>query len=42
MWTNPQETADLVIFTEETRNGKFHFLYSVRTQLNIYNKAFLR
>ena len=26
---NPQETADLVIFTEEILNGKPHFLHSV-------------
>ena len=25
MWPNPQETADLVTFTEEILNGKFHF-----------------
>ena len=25
MWLNPQETADLVISTEEIRNGKIHF-----------------
>ena len=25
MWENPQETADLVTFTEEILNGKFHF-----------------
>ena len=29
MWPNPQETADLVTFTEEILNGK-HFLCSVR------------
>ena len=29
MWPNPQETADLVTFTEEIFNGKLHFLYSV-------------
>ena len=28
MWPNPQETADLVTFTEEIRNGKLHFLCS--------------
>ena len=28
MWPNPQETADLVTFTEETLNGKRHFLWS--------------
>ena len=26
MWPNPQETADFVLFTEEIRNGKLHFL----------------
>ena len=25
MWPNPQETADLVKFTEEILNGKLHF-----------------
>ena len=28
MWPNPQETADLVTFNEEIRNGKLHFLCS--------------
>ena len=28
MWSNPQETADLVTFTEEILNGKLHFLRS--------------
>ena len=26
MWPNPQDTADLVTFTKEIFNGKFHFL----------------
>ena len=26
MWPNPQETVDLVTFTEEILNGKLHFL----------------
>ena len=26
MWQNPPETADLITFTEEIRNGKLHFL----------------
>ena len=26
MWPNPQETADLVAFTEEILHGKLHFL----------------
>ena len=30
MWPNPQENAELVTFTEETFNGKLHFLGSVR------------
>ena len=25
MWPNPQETADIVTFTEEVLNGKLHF-----------------
>ena len=29
MWPNPQETADLVTFTEEILKGKLHFLCSV-------------
>ena len=28
MWLNPQETADLVTFTEEIHNGKLHVLCS--------------
>ena len=28
MWPNPQETAELVTFTEEILNGKLHFLCS--------------
>ena len=32
MWPNPQETADLVTFTEEILNGKLHFLCSVHTE----------
>ena len=28
MWPNPQETADLVTFTEEILKGKLHFLCS--------------
>ena len=29
MWPNPQETADLVTFSEEILTGKLHFLCSV-------------
>ena len=28
MWLDPQETVDLVTFTEEICNGKLHFLCS--------------
>ena len=31
MWPNPQETADLVTFTEEILNGKLQFLYSLKS-----------
>ena len=27
MWPNPQETADLITFTEEILNGKLPFLW---------------
>ena len=30
MWPNPQETAELITFTEETFNGKLRFLCSVK------------
>ena len=30
MSRNPQETADLVTFTEEILNGKLHFLCSAQ------------
>ena len=36
MWPNPQETADLVTFTEEIYNGKFHFLCSGNGQEEHY------
>ena len=29
MWSNPQETVDLVTINKEILNGKFHFLCSV-------------
>ena len=38
MWPNPQETADLVIFTEDILNGKLHFLCSVRFSFDILQK----
>ena len=33
MWPNPQETTDLVAFTEATFNGKLHFLFT-----EVFNK----
>ena len=33
MWPNPQETKDLVTFTEEILNRKFHFLCSDSTSI---------
>ena len=35
MLPNPQETADLVIFTEEFLNVKLHFLCSVTNYQNL-------
>ena len=31
MWPNLQETVDLVTFTEEILNGKFHFFVQYKT-----------
>ena len=36
MWPNPQETADLVTFTEEILNGKLYLLCSVSCKANAY------
>ena len=30
MWSNPQETSNLLIFTEGILNGKLHFLVQCR------------
>ena len=38
MWPNPQETADLVKFTEEILNGKLHFLCSAGTLISMKNE----
>ena len=35
MLPNPQETADLVIFTDKLLNGKLHFLCSVNGYFRI-------
>ena len=37
MWPNPQETADLVTFTEESLNEKVHFLFSVKCAWTLVN-----
>ena len=29
MWPNPQETTDMVTFTDEILNGNLHLLYSI-------------
>ena len=41
MWPNPQETADLVIFTEKILNGKFHFLRSVNHLNQLQRQPYL-
>ena len=38
MWSNPQETVDLVTFTEEILNGELHLLWSVIVGCTIPNK----
>ena len=35
MWPNPQETVNLVTFTEEILNGKLHFLCIVKWYIDI-------
>ena len=42
MRPNPQETVDLVTFTEEILNGKLHFLRSECKQKLITLTQFLR
>ena len=37
MWPNPQETADLVTFTEEILNRKLHFLCIMYTVQMVEN-----
>ena len=41
MWLNPQETLDLVTFTEKISNGKLHFLYSARKYYYIISFQFI-
>ena len=33
MWSNPQESVDLVTFTEEILNGKLRFLCNVNSEI---------
>ena len=40
MLPNPQETEDLVTFTEKTLNGKLHFLCSAI--INFWSVIFIR
>ena len=40
MWPNPQETADLVLFTGEILNGKLHFLCSKLVELEMSHFSF--
>ena len=42
MLPNPQETSDLVTFTEEILNGKLHFLCSVYWAITNSSLASLR
>ena len=41
MWPYPQETADLVTFTEEILNGKLYFLCSDNIEES-YTKVFCK
>ena len=41
MWQNPQETVDLVTFTEEILNGKLHFFCAVILE-QLPNTTFLK
>ena len=42
MWPNPQETADLVTFTEENLNGKLHFLCSAVDNMGLIKEYLSR
>ena len=43
MWPNPQETVDLITFTNEISNGKLHFLRSEKEEalLNWFSWSYL-
>ena len=40
MWPNPQETADLVVFTEEILNGKLQFLCYGARDISVKHRVF--
>ena len=42
MWPNPQETADLVTFTEDILNGKSSFLCSVTSAQKVRRHRIFR
>ena len=42
MWPNPQETVDLVAFTEENLNGKLRFLYSAVDNMGLIKEYLSR
>ena len=39
MWPNPQETADLVTFTEEIFYGKLHFFVPGKKHVKNYETS---
>ena len=41
MWPNPQETADLVTFTENILNGKLHILCSVCCAIPVFSHQYI-
>ena len=41
MWPNPQETADLVTFTEEILNGQLYFFSAVLYIDNFYGEGLI-
>ena len=42
MWPNPQETADLVTFTEEILKGKLHFCAVKETVTHVFSGEFCK
>ena len=41
MWPNPQETTDLVTFTEEVLNGKLNFCAVIDIKIVTYDITFV-